>query len=86
MPLTLLVVATAVVAIACRNALRERVTAVAGLPAALVGVATVALVGTVLNDSGVVVGGFAVIMALTVLAGAGLLTAAADGPPPEQAG
>ena len=85
-PFTLLLVATVAVGVLGREAFRERIGAVAGLPAALAGVATVAIVGTLLNDSGVVVGAFAVIVALTALAGADLLTAAADGSPADQAG
>jgi hypothetical protein len=85
-PLTLLVVAAAVLALASRDFLRRQASVVAGLPAALAGVATIAVLGTVLNDSGVVVAGFAVIMTVAALAGAGVLTAAAAGTTSDQAG
>jgi hypothetical protein len=75
-PFTLLVVATVVVVVAAREPLRRRVASVAGLPAAVAAIATVAVLGTLLNDSGVVVAAFAVIVLVGAVVGAGVLAPA----------
>jgi hypothetical protein len=85
-PLTLLVVAAVALALVARDFLRRRASAVAGLPAALAGIATVAVLGTLLNDSGVVVASFALIVTVAAMAGAGVLTAPAAGSTSDQAG
>ncbi|HET7311403.1 MAG TPA: hypothetical protein VFJ17_08770 [Mycobacteriales bacterium] len=85
-PMTLLAAGAAAASVACRGFLRRRAAQFAGLPAALAGVATVAILGTLFNDSGVVIAAFALIVAVGALAGAGLLAAAAPGPMPDQAG
>jgi hypothetical protein len=89
-PFTLLVVVTLIVVIAARDALRRGLATVEGLPAAAAAVATVAVLGTLLNDSGVVVAAFALTVALGAVVGAGALSpalaAAADRAPGDGTG
>ena len=72
-PFTLLVVAAVVAVVAAREPLRRRLAAVEGLPAAAAGVLIVAVLGTVLNDSGVVVAAFVLVVAVGAVVGAGVL-------------
>ena len=68
-PFTLLVLAVIVAAVLCWPGFRQRVAPVPGLLAALAGVAVLAVLGTVLNDSGVAVAAFVLILAVTALGG-----------------
>src|SRR4051794_24778925 len=86
-PFTLLVVAAVAVIIAARDPLRRRLAAVDGLPAAAAAVATVAVLGTLLNDSGVVVAAFVLILAVGAIGGAGVLSCTlTDAPDPARGG
>jgi hypothetical protein len=85
-PFTLLVVAAVIVFIAARDRVRRDLAAVEGLPAAVAAIATVALLGTLLNDSGVVVAAFALIMAIGAIVGGGALSAALTAAPDRAGG
>jgi len=73
-PFTLLVVVAIVLIVAARDPLGRRLAAVDGLPAAAAAVATVAVLGTLLNDSGVAVGGLALVVAVGAIVGSGVLS------------
>ena len=66
---TLLALAVLAATVMCWDALQERVAPVPGLPAALAGVAVLAVLGTFLNDSGVAVAAFVLILAVAALGG-----------------
>jgi len=80
-PFTLLVVVAIAAAVAFHDPLRRRLATVPGLPAAAAAFATLAVLGTLLNDSGVVVAAFALVLAVGAVVGA-----APDRPPADETG
>jgi hypothetical protein len=83
---TLLVLAATVAVVMCWNAFRQRVAPVPGLLAALAGVVVLAVLGSLLNDSGVAVAAFVLILAVTALGGSILARTVTRAPGSPQGG
>ena len=83
---TLLVVAVIGAVVTCWREIQQRTAELPGLPAALAGVAVLAVLGSLLNDSGVAVAAFVLILTIAALGGSVLSLPAADGPVVHDAG